>query len=76
MKDGCAANPSCFTCPLPDCCYRASGPRAARNAMRDLEMLALRKAGATADEVARQYGLSRRTVFRVQRVGQEVESQA
>lgn len=66
---GCDLYPSCLHCPLPRCRYEEPGGasaimRGSRNAA--IERLALRD-GASVDELAAMFGLSRRTVFRVLR---------
>ncbi len=66
--DGCDIHPACLTCPLPQCRY--DNPRGARgmfNEVRDVEIVRLRRKGLAINEIARRYGISRRTVFRVMR---------
>jgi hypothetical protein len=64
--DGCSVSESCLTCPLPRCRYEEPGGlRALLNEMRDQEMLRMRRKGATVDELAGRFDVSRRTVFRV-----------
>lgn len=64
--DGCEVSDSCLTCPLPRCRYEEPGGlRAVLNEMRDRQMTQLRRKGATVDELAGRFGVSRRTVFRV-----------
>ncbi len=63
---GCDVHPNCLTCPLPRCRYEEPGGlRALLNEYRDRQIVSLRKKGASVDELAGQYGISRRTVFRV-----------
>lgn len=64
---GCDLYPSCLRCPLPRCRYEDPGGvpamlRVGRNA--SITRLALER-GVAVDEIARMFGLSRRTVFRV-----------
>lgn len=64
--DGCDVHPICLTCPLPRCRYEEPGGlRAILNEYRDRQITSLRKRGASVDELAGQFGISRRTVFRV-----------
>ncbi|MFQ5879780.1 MAG: sigma factor-like helix-turn-helix DNA-binding protein [Dehalococcoidia bacterium] len=69
---GCDVHPACLTCPLPRCRY--DDPRGARgllNSQRDHEILQLRwRQGLAVDDLARRYGISRRTVFRIMRRAQ------
>ena len=64
---GCDLYASCLRCPLPQCRYEVNGGATTmlRNG-RDASILAaVRRRGASVDEVARTFGLSRRTIFRV-----------
>lgn len=64
--DGCSVSPSCFTCPLPRCRYEEPGGlRAVLNQQRDNAMLEMRARGASVEELAARFSVSRRTVFRV-----------
>ncbi|MGQ9572786.1 MAG: hypothetical protein ACUVV3_06330 [Dehalococcoidia bacterium] len=65
--EGCDLYSSCLTCPLPRCRYDAPGGfRAIFNLRRDEEILHLRRGqGLSVDMLARRYGVSRRTVFRI-----------
>jgi hypothetical protein len=69
--EGCDLYASCLTCPLPRCRYDApGGARAIFNLTRDREILGLRRRqGLSVDMLARRYGVSRRTVFRILRRG-------
>ena len=69
--EGCDLHPSCLTCPLPQCRYdEPGGVRAIFNLRRDREILRLRRRqGLSVDMLARRYGVSRRTVFRILRKG-------
>ena len=64
---GCDLYPSCLNCPLPRCRYEVSGGASAMLRMgRDASIIAASKRyGATIDDLARTFGLSRRTIFRV-----------
>lgn len=68
---GCEVAPHCLACPLPQCRYdRPGGARAIRNDVRDQ---AIREAyalttgtpGERVSALTEQFGLSRRTVFRI-----------
>jgi len=64
--DGCEIHPQCLTCPLPRCRYdEPGGLNGMLNRMRDREILRLRMNGAPVEEIADEFGVSRRTVFRV-----------
>jgi hypothetical protein len=69
--EGCDLYASCLTCPLPCCRYdNPGGARAIFNVRRDREILRLRRRqGLSVDMLARRYGVSRRTVFRILRRG-------
>ncbi|HXG42135.1 MAG TPA: helix-turn-helix domain-containing protein [Dehalococcoidia bacterium] len=62
---GCDIHPSCLSCPLPRCRYdEPGGIRALLGAYRDRQIVALRRQGVGIEELARRFGVSRRTVFR------------
>lgn len=64
--DGCDIHPRCLTCPLPRCRYdEPGGARALLNTYRDRQILELRLQGMPVDRLARRFGLSRRTIFRI-----------
>ena len=64
--DGCDVHDHCLTCPLPRCRYEEPGGlRALLNEQRDRQITQLRRKGASVDELAGRFGVSRRTVFRV-----------
>jgi hypothetical protein len=64
--DGCDIHDHCLTCPLPRCRYEEPGGlRALLNEQRDRQMDQLRRKGASVNELAGRFGVSRRTVFRV-----------
>jgi hypothetical protein len=69
--EGCDLYPSCLTCPLPRCRYdKPGGARAIFNLRRDREIRHLRRRQKLpVDTLARRYGVSRRTVFRILRRG-------
>ena len=64
---GCDLYASCLRCPLPRCRYEVNGGATAiLRAGRDASILeAAKRNGATVDDLARMFGLSRRTIFRV-----------
>jgi len=60
--DGCYVHPTCLTCPLPACIYEYRTPK---TAARDMEIAELRATGVAATEIAGQFAISRRSVFRI-----------
>ncbi len=64
---GCDLYPSCLRCPLPRCRYDTNGGATAiLREGRDRSILrAATHDGMSVDELARMFGLSRRTIFRV-----------
>jgi hypothetical protein len=64
---GCDLHPSCLSCPLVRCRYdEPGGARSLLSADRDREIVDLqREGGLTVAMIARRFGISRRTVFRV-----------
>ena len=63
---GCELAPACLRCPLARCRYDAPG--GARRLLidsRDGELLQRRDEGVAIDTLASQFGISRRSVFRV-----------
>ncbi len=64
---GCDLYPSCLQCPLPRCRYEEPGGAAAiLRQGRDESILRLAKNSRLGvDELARSFGVSRRTIFRV-----------
>lgn len=65
---GCEVAPRCLECPLPRCRYDdPGGLRGLLNESRNAAMLQAHAAGRTADEIARRFGVSRRSVFRILR---------
>jgi helix-turn-helix resolvase-like protein len=64
--DGCDIHPQCLTCPLPRCRYEdPGGLKGMLNGMRDREIVRLKARGMAVEEIADEFGVSRRTVFRV-----------
>ena len=65
--NGCDLYPSCLSCPLPRCRYDEPGGAAAMlRTGRDASILRMsRLEGVTIDDLARAFGVSRRTIFRV-----------
>jgi hypothetical protein len=64
--DGCNIHPQCLSCPLPRCRYEDKGGlRGMINEHRDRGIIEARMKGVGAAEVATQFGVSRRTVFRI-----------
>ncbi len=64
---GCDLHPSCLSCPLVRCRYDEPGSaRRLLSGDRDNEVLAMQRTGGRSIEmIARQVGVSRRTVFRI-----------
>lgn len=63
---GCSLHPSCLSCPLERCRYDDPvGIRRLLSDERDRAIVALQRRGRTVGAIARQFGISRRTVFRV-----------
>jgi hypothetical protein len=66
QDQGCDIHPQCLTCPLTRCRYdEPGGLRALLNAQRDRHVISLKHQGESVDAIARRFGLSRRTVFRI-----------
>ncbi len=66
QDDGCEIHPECLTCPLPRCRYdEPGGLRGLINSLRDSQIVALRTRGTPVEEISEQFGVSRRTVFRI-----------
>jgi hypothetical protein len=64
--DGCEICPKCLDCPLPACRYDLP-PKRAGALLREAQLRQLLAQGLSADDAARQMGVSRRTVFRLKR---------
>ena len=64
---GCDLHPSCLSCPLVRCRYdEPGGARRLLATERDSQVLDLqRRGGRTIEGIAREVGVSRRTVFRI-----------
>jgi hypothetical protein len=63
---GCEVSATCLNCPLPVCRYEVPGGLAAlQRGPRDAELLALHRGGASIEYLCREFGLSRRSVFRI-----------
>lgn len=63
---GCSFAPSCLRCPLEHCIYeQPGGARRAIVDARDETLVRLREDGVAINILAREFGLSRRSVFRV-----------
>jgi hypothetical protein len=67
LDSGCDIHPSCLTCPLERCRYdEPGGARGLFARERDREIITLsRSRTLTVTKIARRFGISRRTVFRV-----------
>lgn len=63
VDSGCSEAPSCLAWPLPQCRYDAPSPRL--HAARDAEIRRLHAEGDRAEVLAKRFGVSKRTVFRV-----------
>ncbi len=64
--DGCAESASCLDCPLPLCKY--DDPVAfysAEKAQRDTKIVGMAKRGWTVPQLARQFELGERSVYRI-----------
>jgi Homeodomain-like domain len=70
---GCDLYPSCLRCPLPRCRYDdPGGAQAMLRTGRDASIQQMaRRDGLSVDDLARMFGVSRRTVFRVLSKGRE-----
>jgi len=65
--EGCDLSPSCLNCTLPLCRYdQPGGVRRLRTRARDEEIVRLRRRERLPiDALARRFGVSRRTIFRI-----------
>ena len=65
--DGCDLFPSCLNCPFPVCRYDEPGTKVHwAKRLRDREVLrSYNKEGTSVKELARRYGLSQRTIYRI-----------
>ena len=62
--EGCDLFPSCLNCPLATCRYDRPGKQTAKE-LRNERMVRLYGDGVAVHELARRFGVSRRTVYRV-----------
>ncbi len=62
--EGCELFPSCLSCPLPVCRYDEPRRRWAKEA-RDREISRLYYQGKSAAELAKSFGVSKRTIYRI-----------
>lgn len=63
---GCEVSPSCLACPLPVCRYEVPGGLAAiLRQPRNAELLTRHRSGTGIDHLCGEFGLSRRSVFRI-----------
>lgn len=67
QDEGCGLAGSCLSCPLPRCIYDEPQERHKRSRkVRDEEVKHLYRVGrAGVGELARRFGLSRRTIYRI-----------
>lgn len=66
MDTGCEIHPSCLTCPLVRCRYdEPGGARKLLSEERDRSIIEQQREGRGINAIARRFGVSRRTVFRV-----------
>ena len=64
--EGCDLAPSCLACPFPECRYDVEGRvDSPEKLARDAEIRRLYDAGDGARVIARRFGVSERTVYRV-----------
>lgn len=71
---GCELASSCLRCPLERCRFdEPGGARALLQAPRDLALRRLRDEGAPVDALAAEFGISRRSVFRVLARGRDAQ---
>ena len=62
---GCEVHHSCLTCPLVRCRYdEPGGARRLVSDQRDQSIVQAQRRGVHVDNIARRFGVSRRTVFR------------
>ena len=65
--EGCDLFPSCLNCPLPSCRYdQISGRRHRAKGLRDMQIMRLHSVnGKSVGELAKSFGVSKRTVYRI-----------
>ncbi len=69
---GCDLSPTCLRCPLERCRYdEPGGRRALITGSRDVAVCRRREEGSGIDLLAAEFGLSRRSVFRILARGRE-----
>jgi hypothetical protein len=74
---GCELAPCCVRCPLVRCRYdEPGGARALRQGSRDEAVRCRREEGVGIDALAAEFGLSRRSVFRILARGQAARQHA
>jgi hypothetical protein len=77
QDSGCEVSPTCLECPLPVCRYEVPGGLSAiLREPRDAEVLTARRQGTAIDGICRQFGLSRRTVFRILSAARRAQNHA
>ncbi len=71
--DGCEIYPSCLRCPLPQCKYDDPGwLQREKRRERDQNIIeAVKRDGVSISEVASQFSISQRTIFRIIRKSSE-----
>lgn len=66
--DGCHIHPHCLTCPLARCIYdEPDGGRAMTKGLRNNEIRTLRAQGVGLGQLAKRFGVSKRTIYRALR---------
>ena len=64
---GCRYAPKCLSCPLPQCVHDGYRAGQSRNASRDAEYMAIiATEQLTPSQAAERFGITKRTVFRIQ----------
>ncbi|MCS7294819.1 MAG: helix-turn-helix domain-containing protein [Chloroflexota bacterium] len=72
---GCDLYPSCLHCPLPRCRYDdPGGAPAMLRVGRNAAIVSGYRKGRSVDQLARMFGVSRRTIFRVLRAARQAEA--
>jgi len=62
---GCDYSPSCLDCPLPICRYDSADRSRTALSKRDVKILELRAQGLSIDQLAREFNLSQRQIYRI-----------
>jgi hypothetical protein len=66
QDSGCEVSPTCLSCPLPVCRYELPGGLASvQRRPRNSEVVALHGSGVSVERLSEQFGLSRRSIFRI-----------